>query len=514
MSEPVVNVLCRNPNEDRIIPRLGRALRDGLGWPLTTAPLKSADAYYLSLYFEGGLLRGAAAGTKPAGAYFSHREEDAASAGKARVFDEMAARLALRVVTAAMYARMLAPCGPTVQVPPPVERERFTIPKVRNKILVAGFSGYTYGNGRKGEELARKLFARKRPPGGGSNVTWRASGRGWPVKTTRYLWAQMPAFYQSLDVLVVTALVEGVPMPALEALSCGVSLVAPRGVGLLDELPDTPGIHRYERGNAGDLARAFDEALALRPDVDREALRAVTEPYTAEAWCEGHRRAFAALLDGGGGLNGTLTGTDEEILDEVRQAYPEVGAVLGWTRKHIPHLKRQIAPYQGAVLAAYAHQQDRLGARFLEIGTAIGYSACLMATAAPRAQVTTLNPKDGEYEKARANLRIRSNVEVVKKTSQEFLRGLNGQSYDLIFVDGDHAYAMVQHDAQFFNALRPGGLILFHDYSPEGSARPSDGSYRALNELQARHRPADVLVVGTGQVGMLGWIRQGGEIWD
>jgi hypothetical protein len=73
---------------------------------------------------------------------------------------------------------------------------------------------------------------------------------------------------------------------------------------------------------------------------------------------------------------------------------------------------------------------------------------------------------------------------------------------------------MVLHDAQFLNHLRTGGLILFHDYSPEGSARPSDGCYRALNDLAEERRPFDVLIVGSGQVGMAGWIRQEGEVWD
>jgi predicted O-methyltransferase YrrM len=323
----------------------------------------------------------------------------------------------------------------------------------------------------------------------------------------------MPAFYQSLDILVVTATVEGVPMPPLEVLACGGSVVVPRGVGLLDELPDTLGIHRYERGSAKDAERALSEAIQARPGVNREALRAVTEPYTIEAWCEGHRAAFENLFRGETMLNQKLTGKDQQVLDEVCRAWPEAMTVLAWTARHIPHTKRQIAPYQGAALAYWARHYDRPGARFLEIGTAVGYSACLMATAAPKATVTTLNPKDGEFEKAVANLAIRSTVRVVKSTSQEFWEKGDAGPYDLIFVDGDHAYQVVLHDSQFFNRLKPGGLILFHDYSPDGSARPSGGCFRALNDLQTKHRPADVMVIGSGQVGMLGWIRREGEVW-
>lgn len=522
MSETVVNILCRNLNDDRVIPRFSRYLRDRLGWVLTAVPVKSADVYYLSCYLEAGLLRKSVAlSASPAVAYFTHREMEPPGNEKAVFWDRVAEMVDLRIVTAALYARPLAHCGPTVQIPPPVERERFTPPASRPKRVrpVIGFSGYTYGNKRKGEDLARLLVASKV----GQSVTWRASGRGWPASPTRYLWSQMPAYYQALDVLVITARVEGVPMPALEALACGVSLVAPCGVGLLDELPDMPGIHRYPAGNPAGLTRALTEAIAARPDVEPEALRAATEPYTVDAWCRGHAQAIAGLVAPEGvTMNPVLVMEDEEIMAEVRRAWPEVASVLSWTRRHIPAIKRQIAPYQGAVLAYYAHRYNFAGARFLEIGTAVGFSACLMATAAPQATITTLNPKDGEYEKAQANLRIRSNVRVVKKTSAEFWAEKAGEGatggakvlYDLIFVDGDHAYNMVLHDSQFFNYLRIGGLILFHDYSPDGSARPSDGSFRALNDLQTKHRAADVKVIGTGQVGMLGWMRREGEVWN
>ncbi len=87
-------------------------------------------------------------------------------------------------------------------------------------------------------------------------------------------------------------------------------------------------------------------------------------------------------------------------------------------------------------------------------------------------------------------------------------------SYKYVHTCGDHSHKMIMHDSQFFNRLRTGGLILFHDYSPDGSIRPSAGSFRALNELQIKHRPADVRIMGTGQVGTLGWIRREGETWD
>lgn len=287
-----VNVVCRNFKDDRVIPRFARYLRDHLGWTLTARPDPAAEVVYLSGYFEAQLLKPWP--RKPVAAYFTHREEQPPGNAKAKLYDRIAERVDLRVATAAMYAGPLTDHGATVQINPPVERHRFVPPPRPPKggRVVAGFSGYTYGNGRKGEGLAKLLVASKM----GQQVEWRASGRGWPVPTRRYAWVEMPGFYQSIDILVITASVEGVPMPPLEALACGVSVVVPRGVGLLDELPDTAGIHRYERGNGSDLERAFTEAHGLRPEVDREALRAVTEPYTVYGWCERHQQMFEEFL--------------------------------------------------------------------------------------------------------------------------------------------------------------------------------------------------------------------------
>lgn len=292
MSDTAVNVICRNLNDDRVIPRFAGYLRDHLGWTVTAVPLPDADVYYLSGYFELPLLKWR---DRPMAAYFTHREEmPVKNNSKAQLYDLAARSVQLRIATAAQYAQKLIGYGPTVQITPPVERERFVpphSPPLGGK-LVAGFSGYTYANGRKGEHLAGALVA----TGWKIPITWRASGRGWPVKTKRHTWAEMPGFYQSLDVLVITASVEGVPMPALEALACGASVVMPRGVGLLDELPDVTGIHRYERGDAGDLVRAFGEAVQVRADVNQDELRAVTDPYTVAAWCEQHRQAFTEMF--------------------------------------------------------------------------------------------------------------------------------------------------------------------------------------------------------------------------
>ncbi len=93
-------------------------------------------------------------------------------------------------------------------------------------------------------------------------------------------------------------------MPPLEALACGVSVVVPEGVGMLDELPQVLGIHRYARGDAESLVKALGKAVEARPKVDREALRAAIKGHSVEDWCAAHEAAFEAAF--GGGVNAGL----------------------------------------------------------------------------------------------------------------------------------------------------------------------------------------------------------------
>jgi len=284
-----VNVVCRNLNDDRVIPRFARYLRDRNGWTLTPAPDSHADVVYLSGYFESQMCKPWP--SVPVAAMFTHREEEPPGNDKARLWDAVAQRVQLRVAMCRLYAGPLSKLGPTIQPPLPLERDRFVIASAqKHKRPVVGFSGYTYRNHRKGEDLVAAVIASKV----GKRVEWRASGRGWPVPMKRYSWAEMPAFFQGLDVFVCPSRVEGGPMPVLEALACGVRVVIPRGVGILDELPNAPGIHRYERGSAKGLVAALSAAVA--ESFDREALRAVTEPYSVAGWCEAHAGMLPILL--------------------------------------------------------------------------------------------------------------------------------------------------------------------------------------------------------------------------
>ncbi len=290
-----VNVICRNWQADRVLPRFARYLADGLGWTLTPAPVE-ADIHYLMGYFESQVCPSWPRG--PVVSLFTHREEQPAGHPKAVLFDAIARKVDLRVAMARQYTAFLEAFGPTIQPPLPVERDRFVIharPPFGARRTVVGLSGFTYGNHRKGEDLIAQLLKDRTMR---DSLDWRACGRGWPVPTRAYSWKDMPQFYAGLDVLVCASRVEGGPMPVLEALSCGVSVVIPAGVGMLDELPQTPGIYRYARGDVESLAASLSTAACLAGNQDRDALRATTERYSVEAWCRAHAEAFEKLVGG------------------------------------------------------------------------------------------------------------------------------------------------------------------------------------------------------------------------
>ena len=153
-----VHIICQNRADDRIIPRMARALRERLGWTLSTKADPGADVNYLSAYFESQRLRPWP--ETATAAYLTHREEEPPGNAKARLYDRVAEQVDLRIATCRLYAAALEAYGPTAQMPAPVETDRFVLAKAeRRSRTVCGFAGYTYVNGRKGEDLAELAVA-------------------------------------------------------------------------------------------------------------------------------------------------------------------------------------------------------------------------------------------------------------------------------------------------------------------------------------------------------------------
>lgn len=273
-------------------PRLVRYLQDGLGWTASHKADPEMDVNYILTYSVGW--------RRYADPWRLYEElgtplvcrigERPPYGIKARLWDQATEIVNLRLTESKQYLGMLAQYGDAAKVELfPVERDLFTISRrAPNERPTIGVVGYTVPNGRKGSVLVNELA---HYPGARQ---WRVkgAGRGWPVKTTEYKYHDLGRFYNSLDVHLCPTVSGDSPTSPFEALACGVPLVIPRGVGLLDELPDTHGIYRYEMGDFDDMVATLRRCIDERGTHDREALRALTENMTVEKLCEDHRQAF------------------------------------------------------------------------------------------------------------------------------------------------------------------------------------------------------------------------------
>lgn len=105
----------------------------------------------------------------------------------------------------------------------------------------------------------------------------------------------------------------------------------------------------------------------------------------------------------------------------------------------------------------------------LEIGSAIGYSAILMASASKEVKVTTIERDEIRYMECLKNVKKCGFDKEVNVVFQDALEvNLTGVSYDLIFIDAAKGqYKKFFEKFQYF--LAPGGVIItdnlkFHGY--------------------------------------------------
>lgn len=283
-----VHVVAQRLHADRILPRLARYLAAWNGWTVSHEPDNNADANYFCNYLTWRTQFNGWNNTWTS-AFFTHK--DLTIPLKGQYWDDAARFIDQAIICARRWARYL-PAGKIAYARAPVEVERFVIrqpPRAEQPIV--GFSGFVYHDGRKGEALVKRLVRDKLA----QRLTFRASGRGWPVPTKGYSWGDMPAFYQGLNVLAIVASNEGIPMPPLEALACGVKIVIPTDCGMLDELPDIDGIYRYANSDYASFIGALQRAAFGGP-VDRKAMRdIIIADYTVPNWCEDHKRAIEAV---------------------------------------------------------------------------------------------------------------------------------------------------------------------------------------------------------------------------
>ena len=156
---------------------------------------------------------------------------------------------------------------------------------------------------------------------------------------------------------------------------------------------------------------------------------------------------------------------------------------------------------EGWILAVLAKAAKRM----FEFGTCTGkttYAWAINSQDEARITTITLSPQDhalyqsdrgdaaNDHKRALAESAfdrfyysgagVEHKVEQLYGDSKQFDDSPRHGKYDLVFVDGSHAYSYVASDtAKAISMLAPGGLMLWHDY---GDPRVR-GVYHALNEL-------------------------------
>lgn len=116
----------------------------------------------------------------------------------------------------------------------------------------------------------------------------------------------------------------------------------------------------------------------------------------------------------------------------------------------------------------------------LELGTAIGYSAILMANANDFCEITTIEKDDKRYREAVKNVNksgFDKRIEVVYNDALEV--NLAGHKYDLIFIDAAKGQ-YIKYFEKFCNYLNPGGVIITDNLDFHGLVK-NKGSIKSKN---------------------------------
>lgn len=118
----------------------------------------------------------------------------------------------------------------------------------------------------------------------------------------------------------------------------------------------------------------------------------------------------------------------------------------------------------------------------LELGTAIGYSAILMANANDFCEITTIEKDDKRYREAVKNVNksgFDKRIEVVYNDALEV--NLAGHKYDLIFIDAAKGQ-YIKYFEKFCNYLNPGGVIITDNLDFHGLVK-NKGAIKSKNVM-------------------------------
>lgn len=132
--------------------------------------------------------------------------------------------------------------------------------------------------------------------------------------------------------------------------------------------------------------------------------------------------------------------------------------------QEIPVIRQDMQSFLKVLLAIYAPK------RILEVGTAVGFSAILMAqNTAPDCHITTIENYAKRITQARANFEaagMRERITLLEGDALERMRGLSGP-YDLIFMDAAKGQ-YIHFLPEALRLLRAGGVLVSDNVLQDG----------------------------------------------
>jgi predicted O-methyltransferase YrrM len=166
-----------------------------------------------------------------------------------------------------------------------------------------------------------------------------------------------------------------------------------------------------------------------------------------------------------------------------------------WASRHFPIWRRVLAPLRGR------------GAKVLEIGSWEGRSAIFFLNYLRDSTITCIDSFEGGIEHRtfqpfaeqlpvierrfdRNLARFGNRVEKIKSASVPALERLarEGRQFDLAYVDGGHHRDEVMADSvHVWPLIRPGGIVIWDDYTWSPTAPPEDRPQPAIDAFLDAH---------------------------